>query len=48
MRNEFIGLKLVDVLKEIRSAASAASGGSASDGLDCDLQVQIDVFDEQG
>ena len=38
MRNEFIGLKLVDVLKEIRSASSD---------LDCDLQVQLDVFDEQ-
>ena len=41
VRNEFIGLKLVDVLKEIR----AASGGSG--GLDGDLQVQLDVFDEQ-
>ena len=40
MRNEFIGLRLVDVLREIR----ATSGGN---GLDCDLQVQLDVFDEQ-
>ena len=39
MRNEFIGLKLVDVLKEIRAASGAD--------LDCDLQVQLDVFDEQ-
>ena len=39
VRNEFIGLRLVDVLREIRGC----DGG----GLDCDLQVQLDVFDEQ-
>ena len=38
MRNEFIGLRLVDVLREIRGCVN---------GLDCDLQVQLDVFDEQ-
>ena len=42
VRNEFIGLRLVDVLREIR----ATSGGNGN-GLDCDLQVQLDVFDEQ-
>ncbi len=42
LRNEFIGLKLVDVLKSIRSEAE----GTKRD-LDGDLQVQLDVFDEQ-
>ena len=37
MRNDFIGLKLVEALKAIRAA----------DPLDRDLQVQLDVFDEQ-
>ena len=42
VRNEFIGLRLVDVLREIRGRDGGKGGG-----LDCDLQVQLDVFDEQ-
>ena len=36
MRNEFIGLKLIDVLKSLRSR-----------GVSDDLVVQLDVFEEQ-
>ena len=36
MRNEFIGLKLIDVLKSLRSR-----------GVSDDLGVQLDVFEEQ-
>ena len=36
MRNEFIGLKLIDVLKNLRSR-----------GVSDDLVVQLDVFEEQ-
>ena len=38
MRNEFIGLKLIDVLKHLRGRHI---GGSD------DLGVQLDVFEEQ-
>ena len=37
MRNEFIGLKLLDVLKSLRGHLSSSD----------DLHVQLDVFDEQ-
>ena len=39
LRNEFIGLKLPDVLKTLKSTLSNKN--------DSDLQVQLDVFEEQ-
>lgn len=38
-RNEFIGLKILDVIRQLRK--------ECSDNADSDLTVQLDVFDEQ-
>ena len=43
VRNEFVGLKLLDVIKSERLRGT----GNKRLGLDADLQVQLDVFDEQ-
>ena len=41
VRNEFIGLKLLEVIKSERARTGRPRGP------DSDLQVQLDVFDEQ-
>ncbi len=48
LRNEFIGLKLTEVLASFRRRDGPnAKPRSATDEADTDLQVQLDVFDEQ-
>ncbi len=48
LRNEFIGLKLTEVLASFRRRDGPnAKPRSARDEADTDLQVQLDVFDEQ-